>query len=1052
MFRLCEAAKLHQYLSISFSSSLLSLDCYKLGTLHHRLDPRQLKACRMLSSRFFSRVFTHGLMPVLAGCLALPLEVNGQADPTAQVPAQKASAQPSSVQLPAAAQAKLEELEEALQAAHASGDAKSEAATLNQIGKLFFRASNFPKALESYSAALTPAHTEHDVRQETAALNGTADCLRSQGQNQKALAAYQQALDLATFSGDEDGQASALNGIGWVDNILGKYQESLQFHNRALPLARKAGDDELEATILRRIGNSYYALGDRQKSLEYQKQALPISVKIGDRPGEGRALGNMGVIYEALGDKQKALEYNEQAVPILHETGDLGAEGNALNSIGMAYSDLGQPEKALIYFQRALPIVHQSGSPEFEALVLSNTGLVCSSVGEQRFALLFLGRALVIWRASGNRRGEARTLSNIGWVNSRLGEQQKALDNYSQALAIIREIGDRDAEAASLGAIAITYDELGDIQKAFDFLNQALPLAAATGDPVMEAGIFAELMRNQKSQQPALAVFYGKQSVNLLQQVRSNIKGLDKELQASFLASQGERYHNLADLLISQGRLPEAQQVLDLLKQQEYQDYVRGETANTLSPLTLTPAENQAEADYQKSTAQLVSVAEQWAQLKKNTARTPEQEELYRRLNDQIKAANKELEEYIARLYVLFGKNDDANNHVANVTGGVSVLQRTIVKTPHTVALYTLVGSDRIRIIVVTGSATVAREFAISQSDLNKKVEDFAQVLRNKAQDPKPLAQELYAALIAPVKPDLDQAGAQTLIWSLDGVLRYVPIAALYDGKQYVLEKYNTVTITPASLGSLNEKPDVRAMSTLAMGISQKYEEGLPALPGVEAELNHVVNDPKVQGANGVMPGTILLNGRFTEKGMVNLLGGQHSVIHIASHFVFLPGDDEKSYLLLAGEGGAAFHLTVAEFHTNPQLDLGETDLLTLSACETGVSGNAGNGREVDGLGMTAQIKGAKAVISSLWAVNDASTGQLMADFYKRWVDGAGNVTKVEALRQAQLDLLLGPLNAATGTRDRGSAPEKADSETPALASYAHPYYWAPFVLMGNWR
>jgi CHAT domain-containing protein len=116
------------------------------------------------------------------------------------------------------------------------------------------------------------------------------------------------------------------------------------------------------------------------------------------------------------------------------------------------------------------------------------------------------------------------------------------------------------------------------------------------------------------------------------------------------------------------------------------------------------------------------------------------------------------------------------------------------------------------------------------------------------------------------------------------------------------------------------------------------------------------------------------------------------------------------------------------------------------------MSGSAGNGREVDGLGTTAQLKGAKAVISSLWSVNDASTGQLMGDFYRRWAEGAGNVTKVEALRQAQLDLLLGPLNAATGTRDRGSAPEKADSETPALAGYAHPYYWAPFVLMGNWR
>jgi CHAT domain-containing protein len=140
----------------------------------------------------------------------------------------------------------------------------------------------------------------------------------------------------------------------------------------------------------------------------------------------------------------------------------------------------------------------------------------------------------------------------------------------------------------------------------------------------------------------------------------------------------------------------------------------------------------------------------------------------------------------------------------------------------------------------------------------------------------------------------------------------------------------------------------------------------------------------------------------------------------------------------------------VAEFSSNPRLNLRHTDLLTLSACETGMSGSAANGREIDGLGTTAQLKGAKAVISSLWEVDDASTGQLMGDFYKRWVEGAGKVTKVEALRQAQLDLLLGNAKTQGDGSDRGASRSKPEGTAPA--GYAHPYYWAPFVLMGNWR
>ncbi len=181
--------------------------------------------------------------------------------------------------------------------------------------------------------------------------------------------------------------------------------------------------------------------------------------------------------------------------------------------------------------------------------------------------------------------------------------------------------------------------------------------------------------------------------------------------------------------------------------------------------------------------------------------------------------------------------------------------------------------------------------------------------------------------------------------------------------------------------------------------------------------------------AHGVLPGSILLNGAFTEKAMESELDGQHSVVHIASHFVFRPGDDSQSYLLLAGKevGGNGFHLTVADFRDNQKLALDNTDLLTLSACETGMSGNSSNGREVDGLGTTAQLKGARAVISSLWEVNDTSTGELMADFYRRWVSGAGKVEKAEALRQAQMDLMLGKIKPSPSERGGGSvlAPSK---------------------------
>jgi len=125
-------------------------------------------------------------------------------------------------------------------------------------------------------------------------------------------------------------------------------------------------------------------------------------------------------------------------------------------------------------------------------------------------------------------------------------------------------------------------------------------------------------------------------------------------------------------------------------------------------------------------------------------------------------------------------------------------------------------------------------------------------------------------------------------------------------------------------------------------------------------------------------------------------------------------------------------------------------ELLTFSACKTAVAAKATDGHEVDGLAGVGHKLGANAVMASLWEVDDASTSKLMGDFYQRWAVGNGTVAKVEALRQAQLDLLLGKDRPQADAESRGFGNAKASHDVPA--GYAHPFYWAPFILMGNWR
>jgi CHAT domain-containing protein len=353
-----------------------------------------------------------------------------------------------------------------------------------------------------------------------------------------------------------------------------------------------------------------------------------------------------------------------------------------------------------------------------------------------------------------------------------------------------------------------------------------------------------------------------------------------------------------------------------------------------------------------------------------------------------------------------------------------------------TVAIFTLIGDDKVYAILRTPDAQKAYEYPIKAADLNQKITDFHQVIQDPTLDPRPLAQELYQILIGGMAEDLRRAHAQTLMWSLDGALRYVPLAALYDGKQYLIEQYRLSVMTLASNARLKERPD-QDWKAAAFGVTKGFEDAA-ALPSVSAELT---------GINEILGGEIQLDDQFTQLSMRLMLFKRYPVVHIASHFRFVPGNETKSFLLL-GDGA---HLSLAELKTSANL-FGGVQLLTLSACNTGV----GDGAEVEGFGTLAQMQGAKAVIASLWPVADESTSLLMQGFYRIRESKAG-ITKLEALREAQLALLRGEVQIRpVAEGDRGAVinrPPVATHNFPhnGNAPYAHPYYWAPFFLMGNW-
>ncbi|GAB6037047.1 hypothetical protein JCM15519_16060 [Fundidesulfovibrio butyratiphilus] len=924
---------------------------------------------------------------------------------------------------------------------------------LTSIGNVYSSLGKYPQALEHYQQALAIRREIGDRQGEANDLTNIGIVYKSLGQYPQALERYQQALVIDQEIGDRRGEGAVRGNIGNMHFALGQYPQALKRHQQALAIDQEIGDRRGEGADLTNIGLVYSSLGQYPQALERYQQALAIHREIGDRRGAGADLGNIGLVHFALGQYPQALERHQQALAIDQEIGDRRGEGYDLGNIGLVYSSLGQYPQALERYQQALAIRREIGDRRGAGADLGNIGLVYSSLGQYPQALEHHQQALAIRREIGDRQGEGIDLTNIGVAHATLEEYSRAREHLKQSLDLFRQIGAKALEGAALVCIGDIELAAGDARAARSAYELALPLLDQTGEPERLWRCKDGLAQVQaRTGNTTAAIFFGKQAVNTLQSLRRNISSLDTSLQKSFLGNKEGVYRRLADLLMAEGRLSEAEQVLRMLKQEEYFDYTRRDQGAE-DPRRITASYNSFERGWaerlDQASEKLAAHGKELEPLERNKLRSPEEEKRFQELKSQVQteqAAFAAMLDDCSKAFAALARDqyaaikaerieDDARTELEGLPGRPALVSYLVLK-------------EGLRILLTAPDKQILRKVDVSSADLNRKIGRFRQALLAPGQDPRPQAKELYDLLIAPIQADLTEIGAGQLTFSLDGSLRYIPMAALHDGTSWLVERYPLSVFTPAGRGRLKPVP-AEHWRVAGFGTSRAIE-GFAPLPAVPMELRGIVHG-KSGTSEGVLDGEVLLNQDFTTKALREAFQSQYPVVHIASHFKFTPGGTENDSYLLLGDGT---HLTLGDLRRN-NFNLMGVDLLTLSACETAVQSQNADGRELDGLGITAQRRGAKGVLATLWPVADASTAQLMRELYR--LRQENHLSKAEALRRAQLEMIQAGGTPGRSDADRGQAvavAASAPASTPqaAFPGYSHPYYWAPFILMGNWR
>lgn len=521
-----------------------------------------------------------------------------------------------------------------------------------------------------------------------------------------------------------------------------------------------------------------------------------------------------------------------------------------------------------------------------------------------------------------------KAIRSMGW--DALNQHEMAIKYHQMALNIKREIKDRSGEGGILHNLGSVYFQLGQYDRVIEYSQKALAIHMEVKNHSWNGNTLNGLMLVWKEQSRyPLAIFYGKQSVNVVQETREHIRKLGKELQSSYFDVYKNRYRNLSYLLIQKGRLSEARQVLDMLKEQEFFEFIRKDrsSADKLSTqVDFTEFEKQWLQKYNTIIEKLSTISNEYRLLKLKRNKTVTEKRQLKELELELPKAQKSYEEFLTQLKEAFDKHEKEMKKrpdTTSVAKKASRLQYTLKYLDEKeggrhAALHYLVYKGKISVILTTPASQMVKQCESTEKNFNLFVMNYRNFMMKAERGVQPqkkqpdneeniykkikLCQQcFYEFIFKAVDEELKKYGATNLMVSLDGGLRYIPLAALWDGENYLLQRYRIAIITPSSLKNIKNKP-AKEKKILGLGASQGGN-GFAPLPYVRREIRSIVQDEE-NGYYGLIKGKAFIDDDFTKDTMVKQLKSKkYPLVHISSHFKFSPGDETKNHLLL-GETG----------------------------------------------------------------------------------------------------------------------------------------------------
>jgi CHAT domain-containing protein/Flp pilus assembly protein TadD len=884
----------------------------------------------------------------------------------------------------------------------------------------------YDKALSIIDIVIHSAEQINDRQAIATAYNGIAIVRYLQNDYKRAEEANQKSFAISEELQDKSGIANSYDNFGMIVDDQGKYDQALMYHRKSLALRMEVGDKRKIAFSLNNIGKVNFSQGDYQGSLDNFNRALNILEELKDIKYSSSAHNNLGAVYERLGNFSVALEHYSKSLKLREELGMKPGIASCLGNIGLLNFHQGNYDAAVDSLKKALLMEEELKSKRNIATELTNLGDVYQAMKEYATAMQFYERSLKIREELSDKEGIGETLNAIGKIYYSQKNEDRALQYFEKSLAVHESIRDNEGIAVSLLSLAEVdfskqkYSESLDLANKVESISKQLNLR----DPLWQANTITGKAYQALGKQSQAAESF-EEAIGNIESLRSEVAG-DEIQNQNFLEDKLAPYHSMIELQISQQNFDAALGYAERVKARILADVLKSGKINVTK--NLTEEERQEERNLKN---QLISLNSQL--LRENQKDQPDEKGVVK-LKAMLEKTHLDYESFHRNLF-------SAHHELKVQRGELDPVQIqdafSLLPNSRSAILEFVVTERKTFLFVLTKenqSDPLLNVYTlpIQETDLIESTKNFREKIANREIRFRDSAKEMYQLLIQPAVAQLKDHSE--LIIVPDSILWELPFQALVNNTNRYLTQEFIISYAP-SLSVLKEieKPknfkasasnQLLAFGNPAIEIKTKEQvdqnirgEKLENLPEAEKEVKTLA---KLYGSDQ----SKVYFGKEAQEGKFKSDAAKYQVLHLATHGILNDANPMYSQVVFALNGTNGQEDGLLEAWEIVNLDL-NARLVVLSACETAL-GRVRKGEGMIGLTWALFVAGTPSTVVSQWKVESDSTTQLMLEFHKQLKQQAGNhISKASALQSAALKLMKN---------------EK----------YRHPFYWAPFVLIGD--